>query len=200
MAIDIEWYVSSKQKGDNDKQTRLYPRISDNAMVDFQLLCEKVAKHGGHTRGEVKSVVSDVVDVVAELLREGRSVDLDELGIFRLAIGADSSVTENTKNKNAKVFVRGVNFQPHKTLMDAIGGPEFRTVPRNTVSETMTTVQLQNAVLKYFETHDSITRLEFEKLCRLKRTTAYIRLTELVDSGFLRKVGHNKDTCYEIQR
>lgn len=45
-------------------------------------------------------------------------------------------------------------------------------------------------------THDSITRSQLEALFKLKRSTACVRLNELVKSGFLRKVGHNRETAY----
>lgn len=64
----------------------------------------------------------------------------------------------------------------------------------------MTIDQLKHVLLDYFDTHDHITRVQFEELCKLKRSTAYIRLKELVESGFLRKVGYNRETKYEIVR
>lgn len=59
---------------------------------------------------------------------------------------------------------------------------------------------MQYVLTDYFKTHDSITRSQVEKLCKMKRTTACARLNELVKSGFLRKVDYNKETKYEIVR
>lgn len=200
MAINIEWQALPTQNGDDDKLSQLYPRMSDNGVADFQFLCERIAKRGSHTRGTVISVVSNMVDVIAELLREGKTVDLEELGTFKLSIGTDAVVTPDMPYQKRKVIVRGVNFQPRKALMKTIGTPEFRTVPRNATPVAMTIDQLQHALLEYFKTHDDITRVQFEELCKLKRSTAYIRLKELVESGFLRKVGCNRETKYEIVR
>ena len=82
--------------------------------------------------------------------------------------------------------------------MDAIDTPDFRTVPRNANPVVMSIEQMQYVFTDYFKNHDSITRSEVEKLCKMKRTTACARLNELVKSGFLRKVGYNKETKYEI--
>lgn len=198
MAINIEWQALPTQNGDDDKFPQLYPRMTDNGVADFLFLCERIANQGPYTKGTVIGVVSNLVDVVAELLREGKTVDLEELGTFKLSISTDAVVTPDMPYHKRKVKVRGINFQPHKELMKEVGTPEFRTVPRNATPVAMTIDLLQYALLEYFKTHDYITRVQFEELCKQKRTTAYVRLKELVESGFLRKVGCNRETKYEI--
>lgn len=198
MAINIEWQSLPTQNENDDIQPQLYPRMTHNEVADFQVLCEKIAKYGSHTKGTVISVLTDMADIMAELLREGKTVDIDTLGTFKLSIGTDAAITPEMPYQKRKVTVRSVNFQPRKELMEAIGTPEFHTVPRNASPVIMTMEQLRHTLQEYFKTHDSITRSQFEELCKLKQTTAYVRLNELVESGFLRKVGYNKDTKYEI--
>ncbi len=200
MAINIEWQILPGQNGDEGGNPQLYPRITDNGNVDFQALCEKVAEYGSHTRGTVKSVMSDIADVVAGFLREGKTVDLVEFGAFRLSVGTDVRVTSGTPHRNRLVKIRGVSFQPHKALMDSIGIPDFRRLPDSALPLAISSVRLQDILSEYFKTHDWITRSRFEKLCNLKRTTAYSRLKELEESGFLRRVGYNRATRYEIIR
>lgn len=198
MAINIEWQALPAPNDDNNsgKQPKLYPRMIDNETADFQQLCQKIAKHGSHTKGTVISVMSDMVDVMKELLGEGKTIDLDELGTFKLSIGTDNYVTPDTPYQKRKVAVRGVNFQPCKLLMDAIGTPKFRTVPRNASTAVMTADQLQSALLEYLETHDSITRSKFQELYKLKRTTACDRLKELQEMGVILAVGSGRETVY----
>ena len=85
---------------------------------------------------------------------------------------------------------------PCKLLMDAIGTPKFRTVPRNASPAAMTAAQLQSALLEYFETHDSITRSKFQELYKLKRTTACDRLKELQDMGVIKSIGSGRERKY----
>lgn len=140
--------------------------------------------------------MSDMVDVMKELLSEGKTIDLDELGTFKLSIGTDNHVTPDTPYQKRKVAIRGVNFQPCKLLMEAIGTPKFRTVPRNASPAVMTADQLQSALLEYFETHDSITRSKFQELYKLKRTTACDRLKELQDMGVIKSIGSGRERKY----
>lgn len=193
MAIDIEWLPLPTQNGDKDKY---YPHVTNNGTVDFQSLCESITKRGSYTKGTVRNVLSDIVDVIAETLREGKAIDLAELGTFRLSVGTDAQ--PDVPLHKRKVTVRGVSFQPDRMLMNAIGTPAFRC--RKATAVSMTSGRLKRLLSEYFETHESITRSQFETLCRLKRTVAYIRLNELVESGFLKRVGCNRETRYEIQK
>ena len=56
--------------------------------------------------------------------------------------------------------------------------------------------QLIPQLLTYFKTHDSITRDEFERTFGLKRTTAYMRLKELVNMGVIQAIGNGRETKY----
>lgn len=198
MAIQIDWQALPSPHGEKDEQVQLYPRLVDNEVVDFRKLCKKVSNHSSKTVGTVIGVISDTIDVMKTLLHEGKTIDLEDFGVFKLSIGTDNYVTPTTPNSKRKVVVRGVNFQPNKMLMDAINTPNFRTVPLNASPVVMSIEQLQRTLTKYFKTHDSITRSQVEKLCKMKRTTACARLSDLVKSGFLRKIGYNKETKYEI--
>ncbi|MCH5312185.1 MAG: hypothetical protein J1E57_09585 [Prevotella sp.] len=159
---------------------------------------KKVSKHSSKSMGTVIGIVSDTIGVMKMMLHEGKTIDLEDFGVFKLSIGTDSYVTPSTPYHKRKVVVRGVNFQPNKLLMDAIDMPDFRTVPRNASPVVMSIEQMQHVLTDYFKAHYSITRSQVEKLCKMKRTTACNRLSELVKLGFLRKVGYNKETKYKI--
>ena len=198
MAINIEWQALSTPHDEKGKQPQLYPRLVDNEVVDFHKLCKKVAKRSSKIIETVIGIVSDTIDFMKMMLHEGKTIDLDDFGVFKLKIGTDNYVTTSTPYHKRKVVVRGVNFQPNKVLMDVIDTPDFRTVPRNASPVVISVEQMQYALTDYFKTHDSITRSQVEKLCKMKHTTACERLSELVKLGFLCKVGYNKETKYEI--
>ena len=199
MAINIEWQTLPSQTNNATDSPRLYPRMINNETVDIISFCEEVARHGTFTKGAVKGLLYDMMDVIAKLLHEGKTIDLEDLGTFKLSIGAAADVTPNTPYNKRQVAIRGINFQPHKTLIDSIGSPKFHTVPRNAEVMVMSQEKTQETLLEYFKTHDHITRSQFEKLCRLKRATANFRLKQFVKSGFLRKVGNNRGTKYVVE-
>ena len=92
--------------------------------------------------------------------------------------------------------MRGVNFRPAQEFMNAIGKPTFQWKPTAGMAIAPAAAQLIPRITEYYQTHDSITRAEFERTFGLKRTTAYSRLKELEEMGVILTVGHGKDTVY----
>ena len=174
----------------------MFPRITDSEIVSEQQLAELMASHGSLSRGNAKAALNDLVDVMAGLLREGKTIDIPRLGSFKLSIGTDEKILPDSDRRMKSIVVRGVNFQPAQAFMDAIGKPSFQWRPTTGVAIAPTADQLIPRLMAYFQTHDSITRAEFEHTFGLKRTTAYSRLKELEEMGVIQAVGHGKETLY----
>ena len=194
MAINIEWQV--KPPGKHDSKPQMFPRITDSEIVNEQQLAELVASHGTLSRGNAKTALNDLAEVMVDQLREGKTVNIPMFGSFKLSIGTDSEIPPDSDRRMQSIVVRGVNFQPDQEFMDAIGKPTFQWKPTTGVAIAPTADQLIPQLLIYFKTHDSITREEFERIFGLKRTTAYMRLKELVKTGVIVAVGNGRETKY----
>ena len=194
MAINIEWQLKPPSK--NEDKPLMFPRITDSEIINEQQLSELMASHGSLSRGNAKSALGDLAEVMADLLREGKTINIPSLGSFKLSIGTDSEIRPDSDRRMQSIVVRGVNFQPDQELMDAIGKPTFHWQPTTGVAIAPTADQLIPQLLTYFKTHDSITREEFERTFGLKRTTAYMRLKELVKMGVIVTVGNGRETKY----
>ena len=133
---------------------------------------------------------------MADLLREGKTVNIPMFGSFKLSIGTDSEIRPDSDRRMQSIVVRGVNFQPDQEFMDAIGRPIYLWRPTTGVAIAPTTDKLIPQLLTYFKTHDSITREEFERTFGLKRTTAYMRLKELVKRGVIQAIGNGRERKY----
>lgn len=194
MAINIEWQV--KPPGKHDSKPQMFPRITDSEIVNEQQLAELVASHGTLSRGNVKTALNDLAEVMAGLLKEGKTISIPSLGSFKLSIGTDSEIPPDSDRRMQSINVRGVNFQPDQELLDAIGKPTFLWKPTTGVAIAPTLEQIIPQLLTYFNAHDSITRDEFERIFGLKRTTAYMRLKELVKMGVIVAVGNGRERKY----
>ena len=191
MAINIEWQVKPPSK--NEDKPLMFPRITDSKIVNEQQLAELMASHGTLSRGNAKAALGDLAEVMADLLREGKTVNIPMFGSFKLSIGTDSEIRPDSDRRMQSIVVRGVNFQPDQEFMDAIGKPTFQWKPTTGVAIAHTLEQLIPQLLIYFKTHDSITREEFERIFGLKRTTEYMRLKELVKMGVIVAVGNGRE-------
>ena len=194
MAINIEWQV--KPPGKHDSKPQMFPRITDSEIVNEQQLAELVASHGTLSRGNIKTALNDLAEVMAGLLKEGKTISIPSLGSFKLSIGTDSEIPPDCDRRMQNIIVRGVNFQPDQELLDAIGKPTFLWKPTTGVAIAPTLEQIIPQLLTYFNAHDSITRDEFERIFGLKRTTAYMRLKELVKMGVIVAVGNGRERKY----
>lgn len=194
MAINIEWQVKPPSK--HEDKTQMFPRIIDSEIVGEQQLAELMASHGSLSRGNAKTALEDLAEVMATLLREGKTINLPQLGSFKLSIGTDAEILPDSDRRMRSIVVRGVNFQPAQAFMDAIGNPSFQWKSTTGVAIAPTAAQLISLITEYFQTHDSITRAQFERTFGLKRTTAYSRLKELEDMGVIQAVGNGKETIY----
>ena len=194
MAINIEWQV--KPPGKHDSKPQMFPRITDSEIVNEQQLAELVASHGTLSRGNVKTALNDLAEVIAGLLKEGKTISIPSLGSFKLSIGTDSEIPPDSDRRMQNIIVRGVNFQPDQELFDAIGKPTFLWKPTTGVAIAPTLEQIIPQLLTYFNAHDSITRDEFERIFGLKRTTAYMRLKELVKMGVIQAIGNGRERKY----
>lgn len=125
MAINIEWQVKPPVKGKETGKPQMFPRITDSEIVSEQRLAELVASVGSLSRGHAKAAFSDLAEVMAELLAEGKTIDIPTIGTFKLSIGTDAAIHPDSDRRMQSVVVRGVNFQPSPDLMEAIGTPHF---------------------------------------------------------------------------
>lgn len=196
MAINIEWQVKPPSK--NEDKPQLFPRITDSGIVNEPQLAKLMASHGSLSRGNAKTALCDLAEVLADLLREGKTINIPMFGSFKLSIGTDSEIRPDSERRMQSIVVRGVNFQPSQELMETIGKPNFLWKPTTEVAIAPTADQLIPHLLTYFKTHDSITREEFERTFGLKRTTAYMRLKELEKRGVIQAVGSGRETKYVV--
>lgn len=93
---------------------------------------------------------------MVEFLREGKTIDIPMFSSFKLSIGTDVETHPDSDGCMQSIVVRGVNFQPDKQLMDAIGNPTFHWKPTTGVAIAPTVSQLIPQLNDYFQKHDSI--------------------------------------------
>lgn len=196
MAINIEWQV--KPPGKNKDKPQLFPRIADSEIINEQQLADRMSSFGSLKRGNAKAALSDLAEVMACLLKEGKTINIPMLGSFKLSIGTDEVIHPDSDRRMQSIVVRGVNFQPAQELIDAIGKPTFHWKPTTGVAIAPSVEQLIPQLLTYFKTHDSITRETFERTFGLKRTTAYMRLKELVERGVIQAIGNGRESKYVV--
>ena len=69
-----------------EKGSLAYAKPQVNEVLSFRKFVQHIADHGGHSRGKVRGVLSDMCSCLVEMLLEGKKVQLDELGDFWISL------------------------------------------------------------------------------------------------------------------
>lgn len=103
-------------KMDASKPAKAYAKAQVSEVMTFRKFVEHIADHGGHNRGQVKGVLSDMCACLVEQLLEGKKIMLDDLGDFWVSIssvGAENCEAFTAKNITAVkiLFTPGEDFE-----------------------------------------------------------------------------------------
>ncbi len=112
-----------KNKGKTVQQG--YAVISGN--VTFDRLCEALSKGSTVGKADVKAVLSQMSEKIAEFLDLGMSVDCGELGIFRPSFGS-KQIPETEKFTIEHLKKPKVVFTPRKEFKYCLRDAQFERV------------------------------------------------------------------------
>lgn len=112
-----------KFKNQQTKTDGYISRVISNGVVDMEDLCKEVAHNTTYNRGEVTGVAMNVLDVVADALKQGKIVELGELG--RLYPSISSKWTEKEEDQTLANIETHVNFRPSQDVKAAIAGAKL---------------------------------------------------------------------------
>ena len=90
-------------------EKKAYYRMKTERKIDFNQFVDLISSHNsGISRGEAFRVLMHATDILAELLAQGYSVTIDEMGTFKATIGLVrdkemDSFEEGTPKLNAQI-------------------------------------------------------------------------------------------------
>ena len=168
-------------------EKKAYYRLKTERKIDFSQFVDFVSSHNsGISRGEAFRVLMHATDALAELLAEGYSVTIDEMGTFKATIGLVDdkevdSFEEGTPKLNARSLrVDGVNFQADKRLVANVDNRcdlKRAGVSRLCRSPFTREERLQKA-LEYLKLHGAMKVKHYMELTELSHTVAAKELRE----------------------
>ena len=186
------------EEGPSEEQL-YYPRITHSQRITDDELFELAEKHNPKWRDYIlRAAISVVCDTIAEQLRQGNTVSLRDLGIFRPQITTDTEITSDKRTHTRHVVLSGINFTPSKHLLKEIGTPKFEWRPDAVTRPKPTDEEVLEKMRYWFQSHDAITRQQFSEATGLKRTAATNLIKQLIAQGHFLKSGAGKDTCYTL--
>ena len=168
-------------------ERKAYYRMKTKRKIDFNQFVDLISSHNsGISRGEAFRVLMHATDILAELLAQGYSVTIDEMGTFKATIGLVSdkemdSFEEGTPKLNARSLrVDGVSFKADKRLIlnvDKRCDLKRAGVSRLCRSPFTKEERLQKA-LEYLNAHGAMKVKDYMELTSLSHTVAAKELRE----------------------
>ena len=124
--INYSVYMLPNQM-DEKQPAKAYAKAQVKEVMGFRQFVAHIAEHGGHKRGQVKGVLSDMCSCLVEQLLEGKKILLDDLGSFWLSLSSEGA--ENCEAFTEK-NITGVRilFTPGDDFENLIGRASFNPV------------------------------------------------------------------------
>ena len=168
-------------------EKKAYYRMKTKQKIVFNQFVDLISSHNsGISRGEAFRVLMHATDILAELLAQGYSVTIDEMGTFKATIGLVSdkemdSFEEGTPKLNARSLrVDGVSFKADKRLIlnvDKRCDLKRAGVSRLCRSPFSKEERLEKA-LEYLNAHGAMKVKNYVELTSLSHTVAAKELRE----------------------
>lgn len=175
----------------NTGKRRVYPKLVTNRTMSFSNLLDKMKLYNrGLSPTVVDAAVTDVRDMLVELLSMGYNVNIEGLGTFSLSLDfEDDKPTEmqgdDDKMIYRKVGVKNVNFKPSPELVKDIKHKTDPDLERDMGGvkvirkELYTREQRVARALKVIDENGFIGLTDYAYINNLSRTAASLELKEI---------------------
>lgn len=112
--MPLEYVVTKRIFGFDDTKTEKYVAKSvGSGRVKFEKMCARVSRICGVHRKTVDLVVSGLVDMMADDIDDGKTVQLGEFGLFRPTIRTKSAATAEEVTAS-NIVTKRIVFRPGK--------------------------------------------------------------------------------------
>ena len=193
MAALYDLFRTPQPKG--EEKVRYHARSVVTGKVDTQDLVRIIAQRSAFKESVVTGVLVGLKDVLSELLADGKSIQLDGVGAFRIS-AKSPSVRDRHEIRSESIEFKGVVYKADKKLLRKLSATKFLRTKDSHCSEDVSEIEIDGVLTEYFKENDYITTKDLEQLCGLSNATALRRLKERVKEGKLTHPGHLRAPFY----
>ena len=193
MAALYDLFRTPQPKG--EKKVRYHARSVVTGKMSTQHLVRTIAQRSAFKESVVTGVLLALEDVLSESLAEGKSVQLDGVGAFRIS-AKSPSVRDRHEIRSESIEFKGVVYKADKKLLRKLSATKFLRTKDSHCSEDISEIEIDGVLTEFFKDHDFITTKELEQLCGLSNATALRRLKDRVNEGKLTHPGHLRAPFY----
>ena len=178
MSAEYDFYKNPIPKGSNRKP-RLHARIVPRGVITTEMLSEEIHDASSLTTGDV----------------EAKRIHIKGLGYLEMTLQCPP-IKDPKEIRAESIQFKSVAYRREKALKKELSTTRFVRAVHKNHSKSRSETEIDNLLTIYFSTHEYITRLEFQQVCRFTKGTANRRLTEMVKAGKLKKEGLDRFPIY----
>lgn len=168
-------------------EKKAYYRLKTEQKIDFHQFIDRISSHNsGISRGEAFRVLTHATDTLAELLAEGYSVTIDDMGTFKATVGLVEdkemdSFEEGFPKLNARSLkIDGVSFQADRKLIVNVDKRCYlkRAGTSRLCRSPFTKEERLQKAQEYLKSHGAMKVKNYKELTGLSHTVAAKELRE----------------------
>ena len=109
-----------------EEDPKWYAKAVQDRTVDFEALCTHMSEHNSpYSRGVIHGVLTDMLDCVKELVLDGKSVRLGDLGLFSVGLKTKGALTREmwtvaSHRKGVTLNVRNTKTWSNRELRNKV--------------------------------------------------------------------------------
>lgn len=123
--LDFEVKSKVQPVGERKGQTVYYAQVKSQQKLTNKMLIERIVRETSLSEGDVKNALVSLSNVVCEALQLGMSVDLAELGSFRLVVPSKMMDTPEEVTVRDALKTPKIVFTPKQKMRDAANSVEL---------------------------------------------------------------------------
>ena len=174
-----------------DGKRRVYPKMVTNRTLSRKEFVKMMQNyHRGISESTTEAVLTDVVDMLADMLSMGYNVNLEGFGTFSLSLAFEDEKpreiqAEDDKMTYRKVGVKDINFKASPELVKEVKRETDRDLERDMGGVKVIRKQLYSKeeriarALEIIEKNGVLTLGDYASINNLSRTAASMELKEL---------------------
>lgn len=117
-----------------DAPKKAYAKVQASKILEFDMLCKRVAHGCTCTKADVSAVLIASVEEMQNALQDGEIVVLGELGRFQTQISSYPAIKEDVFN-NSLIKGSRISFRPGKALKETLSTMTYQRVPQLPMKE-----------------------------------------------------------------
>lgn len=194
MKVNVGIYETPQSFSGRETEKKLHARVQSNGIRRLTDICDTLVEKGINS-AQIKAVLDGIAIYIGKSLRDGYTVEMEEVGIFSLSVGTKERIDEEGQ-EIMTVGVNGVNFRCSPILKRRISEAQIR-VNKERLKEKMISLEKRKSILiRYLEKNSFIHVLGYSQLISCSRYQAEKDLKIFQDEGILKIVELGRRNIY----